>query len=175
MAQKHPSQASQLRSRGSDKEAYQVRYGELWRLGGSTFDASGNRVVITGVSDLIQSAAYQKMTDQQKANAISGIMSAAKTGAAYEMGEKLGHVEKESDSDDDEYTMKAVRPMPERFAGSDSLNMQRLAAMYEQTGDGAFIPKGISGSFSRSKVQYDLTGKELEKLWTLYEGNSKSS
>lgn len=153
---------------GKDKEAYKKRYGELWRLGGTTYDEDGNRVTLTGVTDLINTPAYRQMTDEEKAEAISGIVSAAKAGATYEMGEKLGHAVKEASSDTG-YTKKAVRAMPEQFAQSDSPMIQRLAEMYEQTGDGAFIPKGIGRSFSRDKVEYNLTDAEYEKLWILYE------
>lgn len=153
---------------GEDKENFKKRYGELWRLGGSTFDEDGNRVTLKGVTDLIQTPAYQRMDIEEKYEAIGGIVEAAKAGAIYEMGEKLGHAPK-TKSTSDEYKMQAVRAMPERFAQSDSPWIQELAAWYDKTGDGAFIPKGIGSSFSRSKVQYDLSGAEYDELWSLYE------
>ena len=152
---------------GKDKEAYRKRYGELWRLGGSTYDANGQRVTIQGVDSLIRTSAYQSMSDEEKANAIGGIVSAAKTGAAYEMGEKLGHIEKAEKSSG--YAKKPVRAMPEQFANSDSPMIKRLADKYEETGDGAFIPKGISSRFSVNKVSYSLEGEEYDLLWSLYE------
>lgn len=152
---------------GKDKEAYRKRYGELWRLGGTTYDANGQRVTIQGVDSLIRTDAYQGMSDEEKANAIGGIVSAAKTGAAYEMGEKLGHIEKAEKSS--EYAKKPVRAMPEQFADSDSPMIKRLADKYGETGDGAFIPKGISSRFSVNKVSYSLEGEEYDLLWSLYE------
>lgn len=85
------------------------------------------------------------------------------------MGEKLGHAEKSSSSGSDGYTKQAVRALPERFANSDSPWIQQLAQWYDQTGDGAFIPKGIGSSFSRSKVEYSLSGAQYDELWNLYE------
>ena len=152
---------------GKDKEAYRKRYGELWRLGGATYDANGQRVTIQGVDSLIRTSAYQGMSDEEKANAIGGIVSAAKTGATYEMGEKLGHIEKAEKSSG--YAKKPVRAMPEQFADSDSPMIKRLADKYEETGDGAFIPKGISSRFSVNKVSYSLEGEEYDLLWSLYE------
>lgn len=152
---------------GKDKEAYRKRYGELWRIGGTTYDANGQRVTIQGVDSLIHTSAYQSMSDEEKANAIGGIVSAAKTGATYEMGEKLGHIEKAEKNSG--YAKKPVRSMPEQFADSDSPMIKRLADKYEETGDGAFIPKGISQSFSVNKVSYSLEGEEYDLLWSLYE------
>lgn len=154
---------------GENKEAYRKRYGELWRLGGTTFDEDGNRVTLTGVTELIQTPAYKAMTDKEKMEAISGIVEAAKTGAVYEMGEKLGHAPKASSSSSDGYKKQAVRAMPERFAQSESPWMQELATWYEKTGDGAFIPKGIGSSFSRKSIKYNLTGDDYNELWDLYE------
>ncbi len=153
---------------GEDKETYRKRYGELWRLGGTTFDEDGNRVTLTGVTDLIETPAYKAMTDEEKMEAISGIVAAAKTGAVYEMGEKLGHAPKTS-STSGGYNKQAVRAMPERFANSQSGWIQELAHWYEKTGDGAFIPKGIGSSFTCNKVEYNLTGAQYDKLWDLYE------
>lgn len=153
---------------GEDKETYRKRYGELWRLGGSTFDKNGNEVIITGVTDLIQTKAYQEMTDAEKATAISGIISAAKAGASYEMGEKLGHTKTEA-AEDTGYTKQAIRPMPARYVDMDSDDFRMLASKFEETGDGAFIPKDIGGSFTRNKVQYDLTGEEYAELQALYD------
>lgn len=153
---------------GEDKETYRKRYGELWRLGGTTFDEDGNRVTLTGVTDLIETTAYKAMTDKEKMEAISGIVEAAKTGAVYEMGEKLGHAPKTSSSSDG-YAKQAVRAMPERFANSQSGWIQELSQWYEKTGDGAFIPKGIGSSFTRNKVEYNLTGAQYDELWDLYE------
>ena len=150
---------------GADKEAYRRRYGELWRLGGHTYDKDGNEVVLTGVTDLIQTPAYQRMTDAQKAEAISGIVAAAKAGAAWETGEKLGHESPAASSGSEGYTMAPVRAVPERLVG----RYKMLDKLYEQTGDGAFLPKGISGSFTRDDVQYNLTGEDLDRLWDLYQ------
>lgn len=148
---------------GADKEAYRIRYGELWRLGGRTYDKNGTPVVLTGVSDLIQTDAYQRMTDAEKAEAISGIVSAAKEGAVWETAERLGHEVKPASSSG--YEMDPVRAVPERLAG----RYPMLDRLYEQTGNGAFLPKGISGSFSRNKVQYNLQGEDLDRLWDLYQ------
>lgn len=152
---------------GKDKEAYKKRYGELWRLGGTTYDKEGNSVFVMGVTDLIQTSAYQKLTDQEKANAIKGIVTAAKTGAVYETAQKLGHEVKAEKAEG--YEKAETRAMPTRFADSDSPMMARLNEMYEKTGDGAFIPKAIASSFSVDKVQYTATGEDYEQLWDFYE------
>lgn len=152
---------------GKDKEAYKKRYGELWRLGGDTFDKNGQPVSITGVTDLIQTEAYKAMTDQEKANAISGIVADAKAGATYEAGQRLGHEVKEEKPDT--YEKTAVRAMPARFAQSESPMIKKLSELYQRTGDGAFIPKGISNSFTKNGTQYNLDGENYELLWKIYE------
>lgn len=148
---------------GENKEAYKVRYGELWRLGGATYDADGNPVVIMGVADLIQTPWYKRMTDAEKANAISGVMSAAKAGAIYETGELLGHTPKSTGGSGGSATVP-VRAVPAQLEG----RYPQLDRMFKATGDGTFIPKGINGSFSRNKVQYDLSGRDYDVLWELY-------
>ena len=152
---------------GKDKEVYKKRYGELWRLGGDTFDKNGQPVSITGVTDLIQTEAYKAMTDQEKANAISGIVADAKAGATYEAGQRLGHEVKEEKPDT--YEKTAVRAMPARFAQSESPMIKKLSELYQRTGDGAFIPKGIGSSFTKNGTQYNLDGENYELLWKIYE------
>lgn len=147
---------------GADKETYKVRYGQLWRLGGTTYDADGNRVVLMGVTDLINTDWYRQMTDAEKAEAIAGIMAAAKAGATYEMGEKLGHKTKSSSSGGS--GMAPLRAVPAQLEG----RYPELDRMFEATGDGTYIPKGIAASFSRNKVQYNLTGEAYDILWELY-------
>ena len=154
------------------KETYKKRYGELWRLGGTTYDADGNKVEIQGVTELIKTTAYKNMTDAEKANAISGVISSAKTGATYEAAQDAGLEKKTSETKT--VAKKTVRPMPERFKGRTDGNYGRLAEYYEQTGDGSFIPKAISRTFERTgdddvKVKYNLTGKDYDELWEIYD------
>lgn len=69
-----------------EKEAYRKLYGDLWRNGGVTYDKKGKRVSITqGVEELIQSRAYQLMSDEEKAEAIKKILQKAKEGATYQI------------------------------------------------------------------------------------------
>lgn len=69
-----------------EKEAYRKLYGDLWRNGGITYDKKGKRVSITqGVEELIQSRAYQLMSDEEKAEAIKKILQKAKEGATYQI------------------------------------------------------------------------------------------
>lgn len=106
---------------------------------------------------------FQSMTDAEKAKAISGVMSAAKTGAAYEMGEKLGHAEKAASSTSSGSTKKALAAVPGQLQG----RYPELDKMFEATGDGLFLPKGIDSSFTRG-VQYNLSGEDYQNLWQLY-------
>ena len=162
---------------GKDKETYKKRYGELWRLGGTTYDEDGNRVTVQGVSDLIRSDAYQSMTDEEKASALKSIVSAAKTGAVYETRSRLDGPDRSETTvtpKDDSYEKKPPRAMPERFANSESELLGRLADLYEQTGDGTFIPKGISNEFTSSGTKYSLKGEDYEALWDFYEEELES-
>lgn len=152
---------------GKDKEAYKKRYGKLWRLGGDTFDKDGVPVEITGVTDLIQTEAYAAMTDEEKANAISGIVNDAKIGARYETAERLGAVVIK-EGNEESYQKTAVRAMPAQFAQRNTPMLKKLDELYKRTGDGAFIPKSISSSFSVQKVQYDVTGENYTELCNIY-------
>ena len=66
------------------KETYRKRYGELWLEGGTTLDKSGKRNEVEGVRSLINSKAYQRMDDVERAEAIADILSEAKIGAGME-------------------------------------------------------------------------------------------
>ena len=72
------------------KEAYKLRYGELWMDGGKTLDKKGKETRIDGVRFLMKTSRYQRMTDEEKAKAIADILSAAKTGASMEALQKYG-------------------------------------------------------------------------------------
>ena len=154
---------------GKDKEAYKKRYGELWRLGGDTYDKNGNAVKIEGVDALIESDAYKRMSDTEKAEAIKGVVAAAKDGAVYETGEKLGHVVKEEKESG--YAQKGYRAMPARFTDRDDEWLKQLDTLYRKTGDGAFIPKAINNRFERDEKVYDLNAEQTDELWELYELN----
>lgn len=73
------------------KEAYKQRYGDLWYNGGTYVDGNGNKVKVQGVADLIESSAYAKMSDNEKAKAIEKTLklasSVAKAEAAVAAGE----------------------------------------------------------------------------------------
>ena len=156
------------------KETCKKRYGELWRLGGETLDKDGNKVVITGMEELMNSDAYQKMNDVEKANALAGIMQAAKDGATREAVEAAGLKKKGTA---EKPTKKTTRAMPEQFAGRTDGVFGKLAERYEATGDGAYIPKGIGSSFERSEgkgenkktYSYNLTPEEHDELYAIYE------
>ena len=156
------------------KESCKKRYGELWRLGGETLDKDGNKVVITGMEELMDSDAYQKMNDVEKANALTGIMQAAKDGATREAVEAAGLKKKGTA---EKTTKKTTRAMPEQFAGRTDGVFGKLAERYEATGDGAYIPKGIGSSFERSEgkgenkktYSYNLTPEEHDELYAIYE------
>lgn len=75
---------------GEGKEAYQKRYGELWLEGGVTIDKKGKRKAVEGVRELMASVRYQRMSDEEKADAIADILSAAMTGAKMEFIQKYG-------------------------------------------------------------------------------------
>lgn len=75
---------------GEGKEAYQKRYGELWLEGGVTIDTKGKRKTVEGVRELMASVRYQRMSDEEKADAIADILSAAMTGAKMEAIQKYG-------------------------------------------------------------------------------------
>lgn len=73
------------------KEEYKQRYGDLWYNGGTYVDGNGNKVKVQGVADLIESSAYAKMSDTEKAKAIEKTLklasSVAKAEAAVAAGE----------------------------------------------------------------------------------------
>ncbi len=156
------------------KETCKKRYGELWRLGGETLDKEGNKVVITGMEELMNSDAYQKMNDVEKANSLTGIMQAAKDGATREAVEAAGLKKKGAA---EKPTKKTTRAMPEQFAGRTDGVFGKLAERYDATGDGSYIPKGISSSFERSEgkgenkktYSYNLTTEEHDELYAIYE------
>lgn len=75
---------------GEGKEAYQKRYGELWLEGGVTIDKKGKRKTVEGVRELMASVRYQRMSDEEKADAIADILAAAMTGAKMEAIQKYG-------------------------------------------------------------------------------------
>lgn len=75
---------------GEGKEAYQKRYGELWLEGGVTIDKNGKRKTVEGVRELMASVRYQRMSDEEKADAIADILAAAMTGAKMEAIQKYG-------------------------------------------------------------------------------------
>lgn len=80
---------------GAGKETYKKRYGELWMDGGITIDKKGRKVNLEGVRDLVESRRYQRMTDEEKADAIKDIVSAAKVGASMEALMEYGPNEEE--------------------------------------------------------------------------------
>lgn len=146
---------------GSDKEEYKVRYGELWLNGGTTYDSEGNRVVLMGVNDLIETDWYRRMTDAEKAEAIAGVIAAARTGAAYETGEALGHKPKTSSSLP---SASAIKGVPAQLQG----RYPELDKLFAATGDGTFLPKGIGRIFDRNKVRYSLNDRSYAVLWDMY-------
>lgn len=77
---------------GEGKETYRKRYGELWMDGGITLDKKGRKRSVQGVRELVESRHYQRMDDEEKAEAIKDILSAAKTGAAMEALQTYGTV-----------------------------------------------------------------------------------
>lgn len=146
---------------GKDKEEYKVRYGELWLNGGTTYDSEGNRVVLMGVNDLIETSWYRRMTDAEKAEAIAGVIAAARTGAAYEIGEALGHKPKTSSSLP---SASAIKGVPAQLQG----RYPELDKLFAATGDGTFLPKGIGRIFDRNKVRYSLNDRSYAVLWDMY-------
>lgn len=150
---------------GTAKERYKVRYGELWLNGGTTYDAEGNQVQLMGVSELIASDWYRKMTDAEKAEAIAGVIAAAKAGAIYETGEALGHTPKTSSSMP---STSAIKGVPLQLVG----RYPELDRLFDATGDGTFLPRGIGRVFDRTisetKHHYQLDDKAYEVLWDLY-------
>jgi len=75
---------------GKGKETYRKRYGELWMEGGVTVDKKGKKVIVEGLRDLMASRRYQLMDDEERAEAIADIISAAKTGASMEALNEYG-------------------------------------------------------------------------------------
>ena len=69
---------------GKGKEAYRKRYGELWMEGGVTLDKKGRKKTVEGLRELMESRRYQRMSDEEKAEAIKDIIAEAKTGATME-------------------------------------------------------------------------------------------
>ena len=72
------------------KEAYKQRYGDLWYNGGTYVDGNGNKVKVQGVADLIESSAYAKMSDTEKAKAIEKTLSLASSVAKAEAADAVG-------------------------------------------------------------------------------------
>ena len=66
------------------KEAYRRRYGELWLEGGVTLDKKGKKKTVEGLRELMESRRYQRMDDEEKAEAIAEIIKAADTGVKME-------------------------------------------------------------------------------------------
>lgn len=145
---------------GKDKEAYKKRYGELWRLGGPTYNKNGGGVNITGVTDLIQTSAYQDMSDEEKASAIKEIIGLAKVGATYEIGETLGHV----------FT-GGLADLPQTFqADMDEPYMQRAVDTWRATGEDSALPRPLD-KFSYKKTEYVISEDEAETWNAIYKEN----
>ena len=130
-------------------------------------DANGSPVHVMGVTELMEKPFYQRMTDEEKAEAISGVVAAAKTGAVGEMKERIGATEKAQKSS--EYQKQPVRAIPEYFRWNDAEPYRKLSERFDKTGDGAFIPKAISTSFTQDGVSYKLTGEDADNLWKYYD------
>lgn len=72
------------------KETYKKRYGELWMEGGVTLGKKGERVIVEGMRDLMESRRYQNMSDEERAKEMKKIVDAAKIGASMEAFQNYG-------------------------------------------------------------------------------------
>lgn len=72
------------------KETYRKRYGELWMEGGVTLGKKGERVIVEGMRDLMESRRYQNMSDEERAKEMKKIVDAAKIGASMEAFQNYG-------------------------------------------------------------------------------------
>lgn len=140
------------------KEAYKKRYGDLWLNGGTTTNRKGATVSVEGVRSLMNSPAYQVMSDEEKAEAISSIVSKAKTGAMMEAVSGVEGYESKALIDN-------LNPVFQADDGKEYMSMAREA--FELSGSDSVLPNP-TGEFTSGGVKVKLEGEKLNAYTKAY-------
>jgi hypothetical protein len=149
----------------AEKEVYKTRKGKLLFDGGQTLSESGASVTMPGLRALINSDAYKKMTDEQKANAVNGQVDAANAGVNAEYLKIVGVKEKEKAG----YSPKAATSIPTYFSDNNPWYMKKLNGYYADTGDASFLPTAIGTTFSREGKDYIVPQEKVDAFYKLYD------